>query len=48
MVIDPGVELKAGQTLECMLLAGIKDIDSQPLVGTDAPGGRVLRWKVQP
>jgi hypothetical protein len=48
VVIDPGVVLQSGKTLECVLLAGIKDIDGQPLVGIDRSAGRVLRWKVGP
>jgi hypothetical protein len=46
VIIDPGSALQRGRTLSCVLLPGIKDIDGQPLAGTDAPGGRVLTWKV--
>jgi len=48
VIIDPGVALQAGKTLECVLLAGVTDIDNQPLTGTDDPDGRVLRWTVRP
>jgi hypothetical protein len=48
VVIDPGVVLQPGKTLECVLLPGIKDIDGQPLAGVEEPAGRVLRWKVGP
>jgi Big-like domain-containing protein/PEGA domain-containing protein len=47
VIIDPGSALQRGKTLECVLLPGIKDIDGQPLVGTEAPGGRVFKWKVR-
>jgi hypothetical protein len=47
VIIDPGSALLPGKTLECVLLPGIKDIDNQLLVGTEGPGGRVLKWKVR-
>jgi hypothetical protein len=46
IMIDPGTALLSGKTLECVLLAGIKDIDNQQLLGTELPGGRVLKWTV--
>ena len=47
LMIDPGVALQPGQTLECLLMPGIRDLGGQPLVGTDS-GPRVLRWTVRP
>jgi Bacterial Ig-like domain len=46
IIIDPGVALRSGQTIECVLLPGIKDVDNLPLI----PAGgapRVLKWKVR-
>lgn len=46
IIVDPGVALTAGGTIECLLLPGIRDVDRLPLVGTD-DGPRVLTWKVR-
>jgi hypothetical protein len=47
VMIDPGTALQPGKTLECVFLPGVKDLDGQLLIGTDAAPGRVLRWKVR-
>ncbi len=47
VIIDPGTVLIPNKTIEVVFLPGIKDIDGLPLAGTDAPNGRVLKWRVK-
>lgn len=46
IMVDPGVVLQRGQTVELVFMPGIEDADGVPLV---APGAapRVLTWKVE-